>query len=82
MMILEYAENGSLRNFLDKSYKELSWNDKLFHLYHIAFGLAGRGLQSQPGSPETRTEPGSGSGPAIFFLNSPGPGPGRHLIFR
>ncbi|RGB39201.1 kinase-like domain-containing protein [Rhizophagus diaphanus] len=29
IMDLEYAEHGSLRNYLDKSYDKLSWEDKL-----------------------------------------------------
>ncbi|RGB30367.1 kinase-like domain-containing protein [Rhizophagus diaphanus] len=39
MMVLEYAKEGSLRNYLDKYYNKLSWDDKLLHLYYIASGL-------------------------------------------
>ncbi|CAB4437981.1 unnamed protein product [Rhizophagus irregularis] len=39
MMVLEYAENGSLRNYLNKSYSELNWMDKFKYLYYIALGL-------------------------------------------
>ncbi|EXX54297.1 kinase-like domain-containing protein [Rhizophagus irregularis DAOM 181602=DAOM 197198] len=39
MMVLEYAENGSLRNCLNKNYSELDWKDKLEHLSNIASGL-------------------------------------------
>ncbi|RIA79556.1 kinase-like domain-containing protein, partial [Glomus cerebriforme] len=39
IMILRYAENGSLRNYLDKSYNELSWFKKIDFLYMIAYGL-------------------------------------------
>ena len=28
MMILKYAENGNLRNYLDKSYNKLTWDAK------------------------------------------------------
>ncbi|RIA81418.1 kinase-like domain-containing protein [Glomus cerebriforme] len=38
MMVLEYAENGSLRNYLDTNVK-LSWLDKIRNLYWIANGL-------------------------------------------
>ncbi|RIA78713.1 kinase-like domain-containing protein, partial [Glomus cerebriforme] len=39
MMVLNYAENGSLRNYLDKNYNKLSWFEKIYDLYFIAFGL-------------------------------------------
>ncbi|RIA95718.1 kinase-like domain-containing protein [Glomus cerebriforme] len=39
MMVLDYAKNGSLRNYLDKSYNELSWKNKIYDLYWIAYGL-------------------------------------------
>src|SRR5581483_9676403 len=39
MMILDYANDGSLRNYLDKSYNKLSWRGKIFCLYKIASGL-------------------------------------------
>ncbi|RIA86511.1 kinase-like domain-containing protein [Glomus cerebriforme] len=39
MIVLDYAENGSLRNYLDKSYHKLSWDAKLSNLYYIATGL-------------------------------------------
>ncbi|RIA87835.1 kinase-like domain-containing protein [Glomus cerebriforme] len=38
MMVLYYAENGSLRNYLDTNVK-LSWRDKIYHLCDIANGL-------------------------------------------
>ncbi|RIA94150.1 kinase-like domain-containing protein [Glomus cerebriforme] len=38
MMILDYAVNGSLRNYFDTNVK-LSWKDKFNILYHIANGL-------------------------------------------
>ncbi|RIA79189.1 kinase-like domain-containing protein, partial [Glomus cerebriforme] len=39
MMVLDYAYNGSLRNYLDKSYNKLNWKTKIKNLYHIASGL-------------------------------------------
>ncbi|PKY30247.1 kinase-like protein, partial [Rhizophagus irregularis] len=39
MMVLEFAENGSLRNYLNKNYNELNWKNKLQYLYYIAHGL-------------------------------------------
>ncbi|GES77242.1 kinase-like domain-containing protein [Rhizophagus clarus] len=39
IMVLEYAENGSLRNYLDKCYDKLSWSDKINYLHSVAHGL-------------------------------------------
>ncbi|RIA93769.1 hypothetical protein C1645_761624, partial [Glomus cerebriforme] len=39
MMVLDYAQNGSLRNYLDKNYNELNWNTKILDLHWIAYGL-------------------------------------------
>ncbi|EXX67155.1 Ypk2p [Rhizophagus irregularis DAOM 197198w] len=39
MMVLSYAENGSLRNDLDRNYYELTWEAKLKYLLHITLGL-------------------------------------------
>ena len=39
MMVMQYAENGSLRQHLDKSFNSLTWNDKLDSLDNIACGL-------------------------------------------
>ncbi|RIA88540.1 kinase-like domain-containing protein, partial [Glomus cerebriforme] len=41
MMILDYAKNGSLRNYLDKNYDKLSinWYTKINDLYWITYGL-------------------------------------------
>ena len=39
IMVLEYAEHGSLRNYLDKEYDKLSWNNKFYYLWRIAYGL-------------------------------------------
>ncbi|RIA81490.1 kinase-like domain-containing protein, partial [Glomus cerebriforme] len=39
MMVLDYAKNGSLRNYLDKSYTELDWKTKIYDLWDIAYGL-------------------------------------------
>ena len=39
IMVLDYAEHGSLRNYLDKEYDKLSWQTKFFYLYRTAYGL-------------------------------------------
>ena len=39
MMVLEYAEKGSLRNYLDKNKSYTSWSEKFVDLYFIARGL-------------------------------------------
>src|SRR6266498_1157230 len=38
-MVLDYAENGSLRSYLDKEYDKLSWKTKFYDLWNIATGL-------------------------------------------
>ena len=39
IMVLEYAKNGSLRNYLDTNYDKLNWETKLYNLCNIAYGL-------------------------------------------
>src|SRR5687767_12908103 len=39
IMVLDYAEHGSLRNYLDKSYSNLDWKNKIDCLYYIARGV-------------------------------------------
>ncbi|RGB29943.1 kinase-like domain-containing protein [Rhizophagus diaphanus] len=39
MMVLQYADNGSLRAYLDKNYYELSWDTKIGSLWYITLGL-------------------------------------------
>ena len=39
IMVLDYAEHGSLRNYLDKNYNELSWKTKFCDLWNITHGL-------------------------------------------
>ncbi|CAB4438013.1 unnamed protein product [Rhizophagus irregularis] len=39
MMVLRYANNGSLRTYLDKNHYKLTWNIKLENLWHITLGL-------------------------------------------
>jgi serine/threonine protein kinase len=39
IMVLDYAENGSLRKYLDINYNELSWSERINCLHSIAFGL-------------------------------------------
>ncbi|GBB99197.1 hypothetical protein RclHR1_34410002 [Rhizophagus clarus] len=39
IMVLDYAENGNLRSYLNTSYNELSWNKKLNYLHSVAHGL-------------------------------------------
>src|SRR5205809_545069 len=39
MMVLDYAKNGSLRNYLDTNYEKLNWHDKLEILCSIIYGL-------------------------------------------
>ena len=39
MMVMEYAQNGSLRQYLNSSFDSLNGNEKLFNLVTIAAGL-------------------------------------------
>ena len=39
IMVLDYAEHGSLRNYLDTNYDKLSWETKFYNLWYIAYGL-------------------------------------------
>ncbi|GBB88958.1 hypothetical protein RclHR1_24010002 [Rhizophagus clarus] len=39
MIVMQYAENGSLRNYLDKNCDKLSLKSKLYDLLNISFGL-------------------------------------------
>jgi serine/threonine protein kinase len=39
MMVMQYAQYGSLRQHLNSSFNSLNWNNKLYHLYFIAGGL-------------------------------------------
>ncbi|GET50515.1 kinase-like domain-containing protein [Rhizophagus irregularis DAOM 181602=DAOM 197198] len=41
VMVLEYAKDGSLRNYLDKRYHELNWENKISYLQDIILGLKG-----------------------------------------
>ncbi|EXX51419.1 Ypk2p [Rhizophagus irregularis DAOM 197198w] len=39
MMVLEYAEDGNLRNYLDKEHNNLNWNKMFEYLQYIIVGL-------------------------------------------
>jgi serine/threonine protein kinase len=39
MIVLQFAEHRSLRNYLDQNYSKLSWERKIYQLYCIANGL-------------------------------------------
>src|ERR1700722_18413435 len=39
MMVMEYANNGSLRQFLNNNFNSLNWDKKLFNLRFTAHGL-------------------------------------------
>ncbi|GES97203.1 kinase-like domain-containing protein [Rhizophagus clarus] len=39
MMVLDYAEDGSLRNYLDKNYSILNWDKKIGYLQDAILGL-------------------------------------------
>ncbi|GET54297.1 kinase-like domain-containing protein [Rhizophagus irregularis DAOM 181602=DAOM 197198] len=39
IMVLDYAEHGNLRNYLDIKYNYLNWNNKISYLHKIAHGL-------------------------------------------
>ncbi|GBC38512.2 kinase-like domain-containing protein [Rhizophagus irregularis DAOM 181602=DAOM 197198] len=39
MIVLQYAEHRSLRNYLNQNYKKLTWAEKIYILHNIANGL-------------------------------------------
>src|SRR5215469_370451 len=39
IMVLDFAKNGSMRNYLDKNYHKLNWNYKINYLHFIILGL-------------------------------------------
>jgi serine/threonine protein kinase len=39
VMVLEYADNGSLRKHLNKNYDKLNWENKIIYLHEIIAGL-------------------------------------------
>src|SRR5581483_2453599 len=39
MMVMEYANNGSLRQYLNNNFNSLNWSQKLLNLNWIAYGL-------------------------------------------
>ena len=39
MMVMQYIENGSLRQHLNNNFNSFDWKDKLYNLYRIAIGL-------------------------------------------
>src|ERR1700743_3134381 len=39
MMVMEYAQNGSLRQYLNNNFNSLNWFEKLLNLFTIACGL-------------------------------------------
>ena len=39
IMVMNYAQNGSLRQYLNNSFISLNWRDKLYILFTIAYGL-------------------------------------------
>src|SRR6266542_4220640 len=41
MMVIEFADKGNLRNVLSNDFNNISWEDKIRLLYHIASDLCG-----------------------------------------
>jgi len=39
MIVMQYANNGSLLSYLDQNINKLTWRDKLYHLKDIAYYL-------------------------------------------
>src|SRR5436305_14575393 len=39
MMVMQYAEDGSLRQSLNKNFNSMDWKDKFFILYNISDGI-------------------------------------------
>ena len=39
MMIMEFADNGTLRHILSSNFNNISWIDKIFYLWKTAYDL-------------------------------------------
>ena len=39
MMVMQYANNGSLRQSLNKNFNSMNWRNKFYILYNISEGL-------------------------------------------
>src|SRR6185436_9402690 len=39
MMVLEYAKDGNLREYLKINFNNINWNQKLFNLYYLSLNL-------------------------------------------
>ncbi|PKY55731.1 kinase-like protein [Rhizophagus irregularis] len=40
IMVMEYADGGSLRNYLEKNFNRLTWDDKLDMAYQLAYAVS------------------------------------------
>ncbi|PKY25282.1 kinase-like protein [Rhizophagus irregularis] len=40
MMVMEYADSGSLRNYLEKNFSNLTWNDKFNMAHQLAYAVS------------------------------------------
>jgi serine/threonine protein kinase len=40
MLVMEYADGGSLRNYLKKNFSKLTWDDKLNMAYQLAYAIS------------------------------------------
>ncbi|GBC06009.1 hypothetical protein RclHR1_06550013 [Rhizophagus clarus] len=39
MLVMEYADGGSLRSYLERNFSKLTWGDKLYMAYQIAYSV-------------------------------------------
>jgi serine/threonine protein kinase len=40
MFVMEYADSGSLRNYLKKNFSKLTWDDKYFMAYQLSSAVS------------------------------------------
>jgi serine/threonine protein kinase len=40
MLVMEYADSGSLRNYLKKNFSKLTWDDKYLMAYQLASAVS------------------------------------------
>jgi serine/threonine protein kinase len=40
MLVMEYADNGSLRSYLKKNFSKLTWDDKYLMAYQLASAVS------------------------------------------
>jgi serine/threonine protein kinase len=40
MLVMEYADNGTLQKYLKENFKDLTWNDKINLAFQLAYAVS------------------------------------------